>query len=94
MLDLSLIFIFTSVVPSLLIKLDILSRSLVDLILNIISFIGLLKRSLREAIFWTFILLDLLSSLEMFLIKVIINELPSIKASLFDSKVSEKENDN
>ena len=94
MLDLSLIFIFTSVVPSLFIKLDILSRSLVDLILNIISFIGLLKRSLREAIFWTFILLDLLSSLEMFLIKVIINELPSIKASLFDSKVSEKENDN
>ena len=39
----SLIFNFTSVVPSSLTKSDILSMSLIDLILNIISLTGLLK---------------------------------------------------
>mgnify|MGYP002806059748 CR=1 FL=1 len=47
----SMIFIFTSVVPSSSTKSDILLMSLIDLILNTISLTGLLKRSLREAIF-------------------------------------------
>ena len=64
--------------------------SLIDLMLNTISLTGLLKRSLRDAIFCTFILLDLLSSLEMVLIRVMIKELPSTKTSLFNSKISEK----
>ena len=55
-----------------------------------ISLTGLLKRSLSEAIFWTLILLNLFSSLEIVFNKVIINEFPSTKISLFNSKVSEK----
>ena len=47
----SLIFIFTSVVPSLFIRSEILLISLIDLMLNTISLTGLIKRSLREAIF-------------------------------------------
>ena len=86
----SLIFNFTSVVPSSFTKLDILSMSLTDLRSNKISLTGLLKRSFKEAIFWTLILLDLFSSLEMVLIRVIINELPSMRISLFISNVSEK----
>ena len=85
-----LILIFTSVVPSTLTKSDILLISLTDLRLNIISLTGLLKRSFKEAIFWTFILFDLFSSLDIVLIKVIISELPSIRTSLFSSKISEK----
>ena len=50
-LFLSVILIFTSVVPSSFTKSDILSMSLIDLILNTISLTGLLKRSLRDAIF-------------------------------------------
>ena len=71
---------------------DILSISSIDLILNVISFTGLLKRSLSDAIFCTLILLNLFSSLVMFLFKVNIKELPSIKISRLSSKVSEKIN--
>jgi len=44
----SLIFIVTSVVPSSSTKSDILSMSLIELMLNTISLTGLLKRSLRD----------------------------------------------
>ena len=63
-----------------------------DLISNETSFIGLLNKSLSEAIFWTLILVSLFSSLEIFLNNVKISELPSFKISLFNSKTSEKIN--
>ena len=82
--------IFTSVVPSSFNNLDIFSISSTVLILKAISLTGLLNKSLREAIFWTFILFNLFSSFEIVLIKVIINEFPSIKISLLSSRMSEK----
>ena len=60
--------------------------------LNLTSVIGLLNKFLREAIFLTFILLNLFSFSLIFLIKVIINELPSDNISLLSSKISEKIN--
>ena len=45
-----------------------------------------------DAIFKTFILVNLFSSFEIFLNNVKINELPSFKISLFNSKISEKTN--
>ena len=84
--------IFISVFPSFFKKEDILSISLIDLILNIISDTGLLNKSLSEDIFSTLILLNLFSSLEIFFASVITNELPSTNISLFDSKISEKIN--
>ena len=50
---------------------------------------GLLNKFFKEAIFRTFILLNLFSSLEILLTKVKIKELPSIKISRFSSKISE-----
>ena len=60
--------------------------------LNSISAIGLLNKSLRDAIFLTFSLLNLLLSSVIFLLKVIINELPSTNIFLFNYKISEKIN--
>ena len=60
--------------------------------MNSISEIGLLNRSLRDAIFLTFILLNLLLPSVTFLLKVIINEFPSVNIFLFSSKISEKIN--
>ena len=54
--------------------------------------IGLFSKSLREAIFFTFILLNLLLSSDKDLMTVIINEFPSFKIFLLDSKVSENIN--
>ena len=54
--------------------------------------IGLLIKFFKEDIFLTLILLNLLSSSEMFLEIVNIKELPSINISLFKSKTSEKIN--
>jgi len=70
--------------------LDIVSISNFDLISNETSFIGLLNKSLSEAIFCTLIRVSLFSSLEIFLNNVKIRELPSFKISLFNSKISEK----
>ena len=86
----SLILIITCVAPFSFTNSDILTISVDDLMLNTISLTGLLNRSLSEAIFWTLILLNLFSSLEIVFNRVKIKELPSIKTSLFDSKVSEK----
>ena len=88
----SLIFILTSVVPSLLIKFDISLILLRSWVLNSISEIGLLNISLRDTIFLTFSLLNLLLFSATFLIKVNINELPSANIFLFNSKISEKIN--
>ena len=63
-----------------------------DLTLKRTSLIGLLKRSFNDPIFWTFIRLNLFSSLEILLTKVKIKEFPSIKISRFSSKISEKIN--
>ena len=54
--------------------------------------IGLLIKFFKEDIFLTLILLNLLSSSEIFLEIVNIKELPSINISLFKSKTSEKIN--
>ena len=60
--------------------------------MNSISEIGLLNRSVRDAIFLTFILLNLFLSSVIFLLKVIINELPSVNIFLLSSRISEKIN--
>ena len=60
--------------------------------LKSIAEIGLLNKSLSEAIFLTLILLNLFSFSDKFLLKVIMNELPSTKEFLFNSKISEKIN--
>jgi hypothetical protein len=59
---------------------------------KVISLIELLKRSFNEAIFLTLILFVLSSSDEMVFIKVKINDDPSFKLFLFNSKTSEKIN--
>ena len=91
-LSLSRTLIFTSVDPSLSKKLEILLTWLALLVLNSILETGLLNKSLREAIFFILILLNLFSSFDKFLFIVIINELPSTKEFLFNYKISEKIN--
>ncbi len=54
--------------------------------------IGLLNKFFKEAIFLTFILLNLLFSSITFLITVKIKEFPSFKISRFNSRRSEKIN--
>ena len=83
---------FTKVLPSLFNSFEISLISSSDLTLKVTSLIGLLNRSFNEAIFWTFKRLNLFSSLEMLLINVKIKELPSIKISRFNSKISENIN--
>ena len=64
--------------------------NLVDFKLNVMLGTGLLNKSFKEAIFWTFILLNLFSSLEILFDNVIIKDEPSTRASLFNSSMSEK----
>ena len=77
MSSLSFNLIFIEVSPFLNKTLEISLSSFVDLRLNVTSFIGLFKRSFKEAILFTFILLNLLRSSDIDLVKVKINELPS-----------------
>ena len=67
-------------------------KSFKELSLKVIFLIGLFNKSLREAIFFTFILLNLLFSSDKDLMTVNINEFPSFKIFLLDSKVSENIN--
>ena len=62
-------------------------KSFKELRLKVIFLIGLFNKSLREAIFFTFILLNLLLSSDEDLVTVIINEFPSFKMFLLDSRV-------
>ena len=73
-------------------NLEISSNSLSDLISNVTSLIGLFNKSLRDPIFWTLVLLNLFSSLEIDLTRVKIKELPSFSISRFKSRISEKIN--
>jgi hypothetical protein len=90
--ELSEIEIFTTVSPFSSKKFCISLSCDLDDKFKVISLIELLKRSFNEAIFLTLILFVLSSSDEMVFVKVKINDDPSLKLSLFNSKTSEKIN--
>jgi hypothetical protein len=88
--ELSMIQIFTIVSPFSS-KMFCISLSCdLDERFKVISLIELLKRSFNEAIFLTLILLVLSSSDEMVFVSVRINDDPSLKLSLFNSKNQKK----
>jgi hypothetical protein len=90
--EFSKIEIFTTVSPFSSKKFCISLSCDLDDKFKVISLIELLNRSFNEAIFLTLILFVLSSSDEMVFVKVKINEDPSFKLSLFNSKTSEKMN--